>query len=197
MVVRLIMHGLGIGIILTGRLTIWALVCSALASQDQDQELVRHTTTGDSKQVQLSGKKGPMGPYFTGDEVRPNEAPPLCRLLTNEPISIGAERLTFDTDSKEYTAETNVEMRQGDVTLTCEHLVIVCGDGTGARSAEGRGKTLGKGLENVTGIKRIAASGNVKIVFKERLTAARKIIYDCVKGTLVIEGVKDTHIIKE
>ncbi len=109
-------------------------------------------------------------------------APPLCRLLTDEPISLSADRVRFDyTPVRRYTAQGNVEMRQGDLALTSNHLVIVYGDWTRDRSTEGRGKTFDKGLDM-----RFAASGNVKIVYKERVTMAEKITYDCLKGTTTI-----------
>ena len=89
-------------------------------------------------------------------------------------------------NGKEATFEGNVKVNQGDVTLSCDQLVLVYDEKTGARTGEGRVKKLAKKLENVSQIKSITASGNVKIVQNERMAVAGKALYDNAKRTITL-----------
>ena len=88
----------------------------------------------------------------------------------NKPIDIKSKRHSIKNtrDGKRAIFEGQVEMKHGEITLTCDHLVIDFGDITGAR-------------------KSIAASGYVVIYQNEQTTVARKVVYDCMKGTVTIE----------
>ena len=103
-------------------------------------------------------------------------------------MDITSKRFTVTNtpNGKEVTFEGNVKVKQGDVTLGCDRLVIVYDEKTEAKTTEGRVRKLTKGLENVSQIKSITASGNVKIVQNERMAVAGKALYDNVKRTITL-----------
>ena len=107
---------------------------------------------------------------------------------SDQPIDITSKKVSFRNipTGKEVTFEGNVKVKQGDVTLTCDRLVIVYDQKQAARTGEGRIKKLSRSLENVSQIKSITASGSVKIVQNERMAVAGKALYDNVKRTITL-----------
>lgn len=107
---------------------------------------------------------------------------------SDQPIDITSTKFTARNipNGKEATFEGNVKVNQGDVTLSCDQLVLVYDERAGARTGEGRLKKLAKKLENVSQIKSITASGNVKIVQNERMAVAGKALYDNAKRTITL-----------
>lgn len=107
---------------------------------------------------------------------------------SDQPIDITSTKFTARNipNGKEATFEGNVKVNQGDVTLSCDQLVLVYDEKAGARTGEGRVKKLSKKLENVSQIKSITASGNVKIVQNERMAVAGKALYDNAKRTITL-----------
>jgi lipopolysaccharide export system protein LptA len=107
---------------------------------------------------------------------------------SDQPIDITSTKFTARNiaNGKEATFEGNVKVNQGDVTLSCDQLVLVYDEKTGARTGDGRLKKLAKKLENVSQIKSITASGNVKIVQNERMAVAGKALYDNAKRTITL-----------
>ncbi|MGO9567065.1 MAG: LptA/OstA family protein [Desulfomonilaceae bacterium] len=107
---------------------------------------------------------------------------------SDQPIDITSTKFTARNipNGKEATFEGNVKVNQGDVTLSCDQLVLVYDEKTGAGTGEGRAKKLAKKLENVSQIKSITASGNVKIVQNERMAVAGKALYDNAKRTITL-----------
>ncbi|MGB6064235.1 MAG: LptA/OstA family protein [Desulfomonilaceae bacterium] len=107
---------------------------------------------------------------------------------SDRPIDIKAKKATarMTPDGKALTFEGNVKVNQGNVTLTCDRLVVVYNDKTGRITTEESARKLTKGLENVSQIKSITASGNVKIVQDERMAVAGKALYDNVKRTITL-----------
>jgi lipopolysaccharide export system protein LptA len=107
---------------------------------------------------------------------------------SDQPIDITSTKFTARNipNGKEATFEGNVKVNQGDVTLSCDQLVLVYDEKVGARTGEGRLKKLAKKLENVSQIKSITASGNVKIVQNERMAVAGKALYDNAKRTITL-----------
>jgi lipopolysaccharide export system protein LptA len=107
---------------------------------------------------------------------------------SDQPMDISSEKFTArNTPSgKEASFDGNVKVKQGDVTLTCNQLVLVYDEKVGAKTGEGRAKKLPKGLENASQIKSITASGNVKVVQNERMAVAGKALYDNAKRTITL-----------
>ncbi len=107
---------------------------------------------------------------------------------SDQPIDITSTKFTARNipNGKEATFEGNVKVNQGDVTLSCDQLVLVYDEKVGASTGEGRSKKLAKKLENVSQIKSITASGNVKIVQNERMAVAGKALYDNAKRTITL-----------
>lgn len=107
---------------------------------------------------------------------------------SDQPIDITSKKWTARNtpDGKESTFEGNVKVKQGDVTLTCDRLIILYDEKPKTRTGETKVKTLPKGLENVSQIKSITASGNVKIIQNERMAVAGKALYDNAKRTITL-----------
>ena len=78
-------------------------------------------------------------------------------------------------------------VKQGDVTLTCDRLVIVYNEKTVDKTGEGKVRSSLR-VWNLSQIKSITASGNVKIVQNERMAVADEALYDNVKRTIRLKG---------
>jgi lipopolysaccharide transport protein LptA len=102
---------------------------------------------------------------------------------SDQPIEITSKKVSSRNISKKVIFEGNVKVKQGEVTLTCDRLVIVYDEKTGRRPTE-----LPTGLENASQIKSITASGNVKIVQNERMVIADEALYDNVKSSIILKG---------
>jgi lipopolysaccharide export system protein LptA len=107
---------------------------------------------------------------------------------SDQPIDITSTKFAARNipNGKEATFEGNVKVNQGDVTLSCDQLVLVYDEKAGARTGDGRARKLAKKLENVSQIKSITASGNVKIVQNDRMAVAGKALYDNAKRTITL-----------
>ncbi|MBI4965891.1 MAG: hypothetical protein HY913_21615 [Desulfomonile tiedjei] len=106
---------------------------------------------------------------------------------SNQPIDITAKSsIVRDTaEGKEVTFERNVRVRQGDLTLTCDKLIILY-DEQKSRTAEGAPKKLPKDWQTVSGIKSITAIGKVNIAQDERSAVAGKALFDNAKRTITL-----------
>lgn len=107
---------------------------------------------------------------------------------SDQPIDITSTKFAARNtpNGKEATFQGNVKVNQGDVTLSCDQLVLVYDEKAGVSTGDGRAKKLAKKLENVSQIKSITASGNVKIVQNERMAVAGKALYDNAKRTITL-----------
>jgi lipopolysaccharide export system protein LptA len=84
--------------------------------------------------------------------------------------------------------EGPVKVEQGDVTLTCDKLVIES-DAKGAkqgRENRGSAKQLPVDLQNGSDMKSITASGNVKVLQGDRMALAGKAVFDNVKRIITL-----------
>lgn len=91
----------------------------------------------------------------------------------DQPIEIDADRSEFDERAGRQILEGNVRISQGTMLITAERIEITLQNGRLA-SIEGTGSPLGFEQDNEAG---------------ERMRgAARRIIYDAVGGSLVLEG---------
>lgn len=145
------------------------------------------TAQGDNQHL-LPGQKAPVGPYIIHGKARESSTNTWPGLDTNSLIDISSKKFAAKNipGGKEASFEGNVRMTQGDTTLTCDQLVMVYSETSKTGTAEGSVKKFPKGMGNGSPLKRITASGNVKIVQTERMTVARKVICDIEKGTITI-----------
>jgi lipopolysaccharide export system protein LptA len=131
--------------------------------------------------------KEPIGPLIWGPTYKLGADKTYLSfgLGLDQPIDITSKQVSFRNihNDKKVIFEGNVKMKQGDVTLTCNRLVIVYDEQTGERI-----RTLPKGLENASAIKSITASGNVKIVQNERMVIADDVLYDNGQRTIILKG---------
>lgn len=109
---------------------------------------------------------------------------------SDEPMDITSTNFAARSipNGKEATFEGRVIVKQGDVNLSCDQLVIVYDEKKGADAGKNKAKELAKHRENPGQIKSITASGNVKIVQNERMAVAQEALYDNVKRTIRLKG---------
>lgn len=111
---------------------------------------------------------------------------------SDQPIDIASKKSTARNTGggKEVTFDGNVRVKQGDLTLTCDKLIIVY-DENKSSANEGPAKRLPKDLQTISGIRSITATGNVKIAQDERMAVAGKALFDNAKRTITLtEGPK-------
>lgn len=134
------------------------------------------------------GRKAPAGPCIIREKAKANNARSFQCLEKDQPFDITSNKFTSRPIpiGKEASFEGNVRLKQGGTTLTCDRLVILFDEKSRTRTGETGVKTLSKGVEDVSQIKSITASGNVKIIQNERMTVARKVICDIENGTITI-----------
>jgi lipopolysaccharide export system protein LptA len=85
--------------------------------------------------------------------------------------------------AKESVFDGNVKVKQGDLTLSCDKLVIIYDEKEARTSAESSGKK-----PTDTAIRSITASDNVKITQSERRATVEKSVWDYAKRTITLAG---------
>ncbi len=117
-----------------------------------------------------------------------NGSPVLQKRAANaagQPIEITAQKLNLKFGKKSARAayDGNVKVKQGDVTMSCDHLVI---DFETKHVKPGPATRDPKLTSDVTfsNMKSITASGNVKIVQGDRKAMAGKAVFDNRKRTI-------------
>jgi len=110
----------------------------------------------------------------------------------DKPIEITATKFSVKKlpEGTEGTFEGSVKVQQGDLTMTCDRLVIVYDqkNGNGAKTTNGRLKNLPKELQSASQIRSITASGNVKLAQNDRIATAEKALFDSAKRTITLTG---------
>jgi lipopolysaccharide transport protein LptA len=112
---------------------------------------------------------------------------------SDQPIDLAAKKATArNTPSgKEVTYDGNVRVTQGNLTLTCDKLVVLYDEQKKGGGTKAPAKKLPKDLQTISGIKSITATGNVKIAQEERMAIAGKALFDNAKRTITLtEGPK-------
>lgn len=107
---------------------------------------------------------------------------------SEQPLDITAKKFTARnvTEGLEATFDGNVKVRQGDMTLSCDRLLIVY-DETADQAAKGnRIKRFPADIQAAGKIKTITALGNVKFVQGDRMAVAGKGLYDNAKRTITL-----------
>jgi lipopolysaccharide transport protein LptA len=82
--------------------------------------------------------------------------------------------------------DDNVRVTQGDLTLTCDRMELIFNDRSSQPGSKDRGKKLSTGSLDVSDVRSITATGNVKIVNKETTATAGKALYDRGKRTITL-----------
>ena len=110
--------------------------------------------------------------------------------VSDEPMEITSTNFTARSipNGKEATFEGSVKAKQGEVILSCDRLVIVYDENTIDKTGDGKVKKLSKGQENLSQLKSITATGNVKIVQGQRMAVADEALYDNAKRTIRLKG---------
>lgn len=105
-------------------------------------------------------------------------------LGSNEPIQVTSKKSTGKNlpTGKELTFEGGVRVRQGQVTLTCDKLVVVFDE---EKAGKERANKLPADLQ-VSGLRSMTASGNVKVVQNERMAVAGRALFDNAKRTITL-----------
>jgi lipopolysaccharide export system protein LptA len=107
---------------------------------------------------------------------------------SDEPIDVKAKKSTARNVSggKEVTFDGDVRVTQGDLTLTCDKLVVLYDEQRKSGGPNGLAKRLPKELQTMSQIKSITAVGNVKIAQEERMAVAGKALFDNAKRTITL-----------
>jgi len=106
----------------------------------------------------------------------------------DDPIDVKAKKSTARNTSggKEVTFDGNVKVTQGDLTLTCDKLVILYNEQHKSSGSEPPAKRLAKDLQTISGVRSVTATGNVKITQDERMAVAGKALFDNAKRTITL-----------
>jgi len=106
----------------------------------------------------------------------------------DDPIDVKAKKSTArnTSDGKEVTFDGNVKVTQGDLTLTCDKLVILYNEQHKSSGTEAPAKRLAKDLQTISGVRSVTATGNVKITQDERMAVAGKALFDNSKRTITL-----------
>lgn len=110
---------------------------------------------------------------------------------SDQPIDITAKKFTARNvaDGVEGTFDANVKVTQADMTLSCDHLVVLFEEKNDpANKGSGRGKKSPTDLQAERKVKTITASDNVKFVQGDRMATAGKALYDNTKRTISLSG---------
>ncbi len=86
----------------------------------------------------------------------------------------------------ETTFRGKVKVRQADMTLTCDKLIIVYEQKEGAKGRSGNPKVSTGNIRSAENIKTITAMGHVKIVQRDTMATAGKAVYDHAKRTVTL-----------
>ena len=102
------------------------------------------------------------------------------------PIEITARKLNteFGKGLAAATYDGNVKVKQGDVTMSCDRLVIDYNVKGAKPTQDARNPKLTADMQTVSNMRSITASGNVKIVQGDRMAMAGKAVFDNDKRTI-------------
>jgi lipopolysaccharide export system protein LptA len=110
---------------------------------------------------------------------------------SDQPIDITAKKFTARNvaDGVEGTFDANVKVTQADMTLSCDHLVVMFEEKNDpANKGNNRGRKSPADLQTERKVKTITASDNVKFVQGDRMATAGRAVYDNAKRTISLSG---------
>jgi lipopolysaccharide transport protein LptA len=108
---------------------------------------------------------------------------------SNQPIDIKAKKVTVRNipNGQETVFEGTVRVKQANVVMNCDRLVVTRDDKKAAGSPEKPAKKPSKeAAASLNDIRSITASGNVKIGQEERTALAGKAVFDNVNRTITL-----------
>jgi lipopolysaccharide export system protein LptA len=104
----------------------------------------------------------------------------------DQPLDITGRKLTFSfgDGSVEAAYLGNVKVKQGDVTMTCDRLVVDYQHKDAKRGQERQNARLARDAQKMDNIRSITALGNVRIVQGDRIAVAGKAVFGRDKRTI-------------
>lgn len=104
----------------------------------------------------------------------------------DQPIAITGRKLTvaFGNGSVEAQYLGNVQVKQGDVTMTCDRLVVDYAQKDARPGQERQNAKLAREAQKIENIRSITALGHVKIVQGDRVAVAGKAVFENNKRTI-------------
>jgi len=108
-----------------------------------------------------------------------NPAPVPDAAEQKEKINVVADLLTSNSEARFAEFVGNVRATQGETVITSDRLKIFYSE----RLSESKNPTAGEGA-----VKRIIATGNVKISFDNRVATAQEAVYNTESKILVLSG---------
>jgi lipopolysaccharide transport protein LptA len=108
---------------------------------------------------------------------------------SNQPIDIKSKKVTVRNvpNGQETVFEGTVSVKQANVVMNCDRLVVTRDEKKAAGSPEKPAKKPSKeAAASLSDIRSITASGNVKIGQEERTALAGKAVFDNVKRTITL-----------
>ncbi|MBI5250762.1 MAG: hypothetical protein HY912_14825 [Desulfomonile tiedjei] len=109
--------------------------------------------------------------------------------ISDQPIDINAKKVTAKKtqNGQEITFEGNVTAKQGNVTLTCDRLIVLYDQKKkNGSEPQDRPKKNPKDLQGSSVFKSAIASGNVKVVQNELMAVAGKALFESAKKTITL-----------
>lgn len=110
--------------------------------------------------------------------------------LSADAIEITARKAAArysSSGSPEVVLDGKVRVKQGDVTMTCDRLIIVYEERKSPGSFQpGSSKESPPALQIVESVKTITAVGDVRIVQSDRMAVAGKAVFDNLKRTITL-----------
>jgi lipopolysaccharide transport protein LptA len=107
---------------------------------------------------------------------------------SDQPIDIKSKKVTVRNtpNGSETVFEGTVRVKQADVIMNCDRLVVTRDDKKVPGAADKSTKRSSKEPATLSDIRSITASGNVKIGQEERTALAGKAVFDNVKRTITL-----------
>ena len=107
---------------------------------------------------------------------------------SQDQIDIAAKKVTMKPSpgGREAIFEGKVTVKQGDITLLCDRLIVLHEEKRGSTAPGSQNKRLPKDWQTDSMVKTLTALGNVKITQKDLMATAGKALYDHAKRTFTL-----------
>ncbi len=107
-----------------------------------------------------------------------------------EPIEITAGTASARNipDGVESVFKNSVTVRQGGLWMECDEMKLVWDEKAAGSRAKSEAPVLPRGLQSLSGLRTITASGHVKVSQDQRRAVADKAVFDNRKRTITLTG---------